>query len=133
MIRVEETDRDSSTSGGGPPPNKKGKFFFLSLIILSGIAVFSLLFLEFEGDKVTIYMIDKFVLDRGVLAREMSDDIPPEEREEILHELRNFFESAKAGFESMDKVAMIGGKLREIMADGRVTREEIGELRRALK
>ena len=112
---------------------KKGKLFFLILIIVSGICVFSLLFLAFEGDKVTVYAIEKFVMDQGVFEKELSDEINPEEKREIILELHHFFTSAKSGLESKKKIAVIGSKLREIMEDRKITKEEIHGLENLLK
>src|ERR1700693_6340286 len=94
------------SKGENRNPGKKGKWFFLTLITLSGFVVFSMLFLALEGDKVTIYTIEKFVLENGAFAREFSDEISPEERREALIELRRFFASAKEGFESKEKIAL---------------------------
>jgi hypothetical protein len=107
---------------------KKGRVFFLLLVILSGIAVFSLLFLAIEGDKVTIYTIEKFVLDRDLFESELDPDISVEEKRSILLKLRQFFESAKSGNESQERIALVGEKLREIMKDRRITRDETREL-----
>lgn len=129
----EEKGVKDLSKGESRNPGKKGKWFFLTLITLSGIVVFSMLFLALEGDKVTVYTIDKFVLENGALAREFSDEISPEERREALIELRRFFASAKEGFESKEKISLIGSNLREIMSDGRVTRDELERLRRLLE
>lgn len=110
-------------------PQKKGKLFFLTLIVLSGMVVFSLLFLAFEGDRVTSYTIEKFVLNQDVIEKEFLPEVSSEERQEILSELHRFFESAQAGFESKEKVALVGGKLRDMMADRKISREEVLELR----
>jgi polyhydroxyalkanoate synthesis regulator phasin len=111
---------------------KKGKIFFLTLIILSGIAVFSLLFLAFEGDRVTSYTIEKFVLSRDLLEKEFSQEVTPEERKRVVSDLHLFFESARLGVESKERVASIGGKLREMMEDHKITREEVQELENLL-
>ena len=110
------------------PAKRKGKAFFLALIILSGIAVFSLLFLAIEGDRVTSYTIQKFVLDQDLLDKEFSDSVNPDERKRVVSDLRKFFESARSGSESRERVALIGGRLREIMEDRRITRDEVEEL-----
>ena len=112
---------------------KKGKIFFLTLIILSGIAVFSLLFLAFEGDRVTSYMIEKYVLSRDLLDKEFTEEVTTEERKRIVSDLHLFFESARAGVETKERVASIGGKLREMMEDHKITREEVQELETLLK
>ncbi|MBI1821492.1 MAG: hypothetical protein HY036_11380 [Nitrospirae bacterium] len=115
------------------PKQKKGKLFFLILIIVSGICVFSLLFLAFEGDKVTVYMIERFVMDQGIFEKELSDEINPEEKKEVILNLHQFFNSAKSSFESKEKVALVGSKLREIMEDKKMTREEVQALESLLK
>ncbi|MHB8483298.1 MAG: hypothetical protein ACYDBV_11295 [Nitrospiria bacterium] len=115
------------------PKRKKGKLFFLTLIIVSGICVFSLLFLAFEGDKVTVYMIEKFVMEQGIFEKELSDEINPEEKKEVVLDIHRFFESARSGFESKEKIATVGNKLREIMEDRKITREEILALESLLK
>ncbi|MBI1823461.1 MAG: hypothetical protein HY200_07830 [Nitrospirae bacterium] len=107
---------------------KKEKVFFLILIIVSGIAVFSLLFLAFEGDKVTIYTIEKYVLDREVFEKAFLPEVDSDERKKILSDLHHFFNSAKRGLESKERVAQVGGKLREVMEDRQVTRTEVQEL-----
>ena len=115
------------------PEQKKGKIFFLILIIVSGICVFSLLLLAFEGDKVTVYMIERFVMDRGIFEKELSDEINPKEKKEVILNLHHFFDSAILGFESKEKVALVGSKLREIMEDMKMTKEEVQALERLLK
>lgn len=111
---------------------KKGKFFFLTLIILSGIAVFSLLFLAFEGDRVTSYTIEKFVLSRDLLEKEFTEEVTLDERRRVVSDLHLFFESARLGVETKERVASIGGKLREMMEDRKITREEVQELENLL-
>jgi hypothetical protein len=111
---------------------KKGKIFFLTLIILSGIAVFSLLFLAFEGDRVTSYTIEKFVLSRDLLEKEFTEEVTPDERRKVVSDLHHFFESVRSGMETKERVASIGGKLREIMEDHKITRKEVQELENLL-
>jgi hypothetical protein len=115
------------------PKKKSGQYFFLALIAISGVLVFSLLFLAFEGDKVTSYTIEKFVLDGGVFEKALSDEIDPEEKRAVVLKLHQFFERAKSGTESKERIALIGGKLREILEDHRITREEAAGLEELLK
>ncbi len=115
------------------PKKKSGQFFFLALIAISGVFVFSLLFLAFEGDKVTSYTIEKFVLDGGVFEKGLSDEIGPGEKKAVVLKLRQFFERAKSGAESKERIAQVGGKLREILEDRRITREEAAGLEELLK
>ncbi len=105
----------------------------MALIAISGVLVFSLLFLAFEGDKVTSYTIEKFVLDGGVFEKALSDEIDPEEKRAVVLKLHQFFERAKSGTESKERIALIGGKLREILEDHRITREEAAGLEELLK
>ncbi|MFI5303477.1 MAG: hypothetical protein ACHQYP_01665 [Nitrospiria bacterium] len=111
---------------------KNGKLFFLTLITLSGIAVFSLLFLAFEGDRVTSYTIEKFVLNQDVIEKEFLPEVDSTERSEVLSELHHFFESAQKGLVPKERVALVGGKLRDIMEDRKITREEVLELKNLL-
>lgn len=112
---------------------QKGKLFFLTLIIVSGICVFSLLFLEFEGDRVTVYTIEKFVLNPGLFEKEILDEVNPEEKKQVVSDLHQFFSSAKSRFESKEKVAMVSDKMREVMEDKKITKEEIQALENLLK
>jgi len=112
---------------------QKGKLFFLTLIIVSGIAVFSLLFLAFEGDRVTSYTIERFVLDQGIVEREIAPDVPSEVRAQFISDLHRFFSQARSGNESKEKVASVGGKLKEIMADQVISSDEIRALERLIQ
>jgi hypothetical protein len=111
---------------------KKGKVFFLILIFVSGIAVFSLLFLAFEGDKVTIYTIEKYILNRNIVENELLPEVTLEERVKFIEDLHHFFDSAKAGGVSKEKLALVAGKLREVMEDHQITKPEVQELENLL-
>ncbi|MFQ5455904.1 MAG: hypothetical protein ACE5EA_06845 [Nitrospirota bacterium] len=111
---------------------KKGRRFFLFLLIIAGLMVFTFELYSFKMKDITIFLIQRFMID-DTFVKILSENYSQEEVKRIRNKAYHFYEMAKKGEKVNDDTLIdVSERLQEIIADKKVTDEEIKEFERLI-
>jgi hypothetical protein len=110
---------------------KRGRGFFIGLLSVSAVSILALLLMYYKGDfygkHVAIDAIEK-VVTKDAFLRLLPPEEPAEQAREVQQRLISFYQAAKRGQISDEKLLNVSEMLKAMMADNRLTKEEVETL-----
>ncbi len=106
---------------------KEGRGFFIGLLTLSGIIIFLLGLVVFQGKEIMIFTFEKFVINKAFVSL-LPADYSLEKAEGVRKEVYDFFEAAAVDRVDDPALIAVSSRLREIIQDERVLDEEVVSL-----
>ena len=106
---------------------KQGRGFFLTLLILSGSAILFLAAFFFKGREIHIFTFQKFVVNKAFVTL-LPREYALEEAEAVRKGVYDFYDGAKEGEVSDQALFQVSRRIQAIMADEKITDEEVQEL-----
>ena len=109
----------------------RGRSFFLGLLSVSAVSILALLLMYYKGDfygkKVAISAMERIVTQDAFLQL-LSPDFSPEQARQVQQKFIDFYSAAKQGKVSDEKLLNVSEMLKAVLADDRLTREEVDAL-----
>jgi len=115
---------------------KRGRGFFIGLLSVSAVSILALLLMYYKGDfygkHVAIDAIEKVVTQEAFLSLLPPEEAPDQARE-VQQKLIAFYQAAKRGQVSDERLLNVSEMLKAMLADNRLTKEEIETLLTQIK
>jgi hypothetical protein len=106
---------------------REGQGFFIALLVISGLCIVALGLFFFAGRAITLFTFKKFVINKAFV-RLLPREYTLEKAEAIRKQVYDFYDHAEEEGTKDTTVMRVSQKIQQIMADEKMTEEEVQSL-----